>query len=211
MNNLRLSDPATAQELVDVLTAFKTRDPNKNGKADIAIAKKSENFEVYHKITNFPKHRSYPFVFDYQGIIYCIPEANQTNKVSLYRFVETRQSASLQWDCDLLEGKFVDSTLYHHSDGKWYLFTTPQKQSHTHLLIFVADDLRGPYRPHFNNPVKVDCSNTRMAGMIHEIDGNLVRPAQNSTHHYGESITLNKIVKLNEYQYIEETIKEIKS
>ena len=34
LDNLRLSAPTTAQELVDVLTAFKTRDPNRNGKAD---------------------------------------------------------------------------------------------------------------------------------------------------------------------------------
>lgn len=183
---------------------------NQNGKADLAIAKKSENFDVYHKITDFPEHRSYPFVFEYQGVIYCIPEANQTNKVSLYRFDETHGRASLQWECDLLDGCYVDATLHHHSDGKWYLFTTPQKQSHTHLLIYVADDLRGPYRPHFNNPVKVDCSVSRMAGAIQNADGKLVRPAQNSTHHYGESITLNKIIQLNEYQYIEETIDEIK-
>ena len=183
---------------------------NKNGKADLAIAKKSENFDVYHKITDFPEHRSYPFVFEYQGVIYCMPEANQTNKVSLYRFDKTHGRASLQWECDLLDGCYVDATLHHHSDGKWYLFTTPQKQSHTHLLIYVADDLREPYRPHFNNPVKVDCSVSRMAGTIQNADGKLVRPAQNSTHHYGESITLNNIIQLNEYQYIEETIDEIK-
>ena len=183
---------------------------NKNGKADLAMAKKSENFEVYHKISGFPEHRSYPYVFDYQGQIYCIPEANKTNKVSLYKFVETENFASLQWDSDLLDGRYVDSTLYHHSDGKWYLFTTPQKQGHTHLLIFVADDLRGPYRPHYNNPVKVDCSNSRMAGKIQNIDGDLVRPAQNSTLHYGSSITLNKIVYLSEYKYIEEAYNELK-
>ena len=182
---------------------------NKTGKADIAIAKRSEDFSVYHKITDFPEHHSYPFVFEYQGVIYCIPEANQTNKVSLYRFSATHGHASLQWDCDLLQGRFVDTTLFIH-DGKFYMFTTPQNQSHTHLLLFVAVDLRGPYHPHYNNPVKVDCSNSRMAGKIQIIDGELVRPAQNSTHHYGESITLNKIIKLNEYQYIEETIKEIK-
>ncbi len=179
---------------------------NKNGKADLAVAKKSENFEVYHKITDFPEHRSYPFVFEYQGVIYCVPEANKTNKVSLYKFEDNK----LTLDCDLLNGCYVDSTLCHHDDGKWYLFTTPQKASHTHLMIFVADELRGTYRPHFNNPVKVDCSDSRMAGKIQKIDGDLVRPGQNSTRHYGESITLNKILQLDEYQYIEETIKEIK-
>ena len=178
---------------------------NKNGKADLAVAKKSENFEVYHKITDFPEHRSYPYVFDYQGQIYCIPEANQTNKVSLYRF----ENDHLTFDCDLLQGRFVDTTLFIY-DGKFYLFTTPQKHPHTHLFIFVADDLRGPYRPHYNNPVKVDCSNSRMAGKIQNIDGELVRPAQNSTLHYGSSITLNKIVQLSEYQFVEEFYKEIK-
>jgi len=182
---------------------------NKNGKADLAVAKKSEDFKVYHKISDFPEHRSYPYVFDYKGEIYCIPEANRTKKVSLYRFVETHGRASLQWDSDLLNGCYVDTTLFIHNDN-FYLFTTPQTQGHTHLLIFVADDLRGPYKPHFNNPVKVDCSDSRMAGKIQNIDGKLVRPAQNSTRHYGECITLNKIIQLNEYQYIEETTKEIK-
>lgn len=34
LKNLRLEMPTTAQEFVDMLTAFKTRDPNRNGKAD---------------------------------------------------------------------------------------------------------------------------------------------------------------------------------
>lgn len=178
---------------------------NKNGKADLAVAKKSENFKVYHKISDFPEHHSYPYVFDYQGEIYCIPEANRTNKVSLYKY----DNDKLVFDSDLLNGCYVDTTLFIHND-KFYLFTTPKTQGHTHLLIFVADDLRGPYRPHFNNPVKVDCNDSRMAGKIQNIDGKLVRPAQNSTSHYGESITLNKIIQLDEYQYIEETTKEIK-
>ena len=34
LKTLRLSEPTTAQELIDVLTAFRDRDPNRNGKAD---------------------------------------------------------------------------------------------------------------------------------------------------------------------------------
>ncbi len=34
LKTLRLEEPTTAQELVDVLTAFRDRDPNRNGKAD---------------------------------------------------------------------------------------------------------------------------------------------------------------------------------
>ena len=216
-NNIHWLKPSKSDYFADPFVFSNSKDTylffewfsNKNGKADLAIAKKSENFDIYHKITDFPEHRSYPYVFEHQGETYCIPEANRTNKVSLYRFVETCHGASLQWDCDLLDGCYVDTTLFIHND-KFYLFTTPQNQPHTHLLLFVANELVGPYRPFFNNPVKVDCSNSRMAGKIQNIDGELVRPAQNSTRHYGESITLNKIIQLDESKYIEETIKEIK-
>ena len=34
LKTLRLEEPTTAQELIDVLTAFRDRDPNRNGKAD---------------------------------------------------------------------------------------------------------------------------------------------------------------------------------
>ena len=34
LQTLRLEEPTTAQELIDVLTAFRDRDPNRNGKAD---------------------------------------------------------------------------------------------------------------------------------------------------------------------------------
>lgn len=181
---------------------------NKNGKSDLAVAKKSENFEKYHIISDFEKHRSYPFVFENENIIYCIPEAYKTNKVSLYRFDE--ENLKLELDCDLLENvSFTDPTL-HQKNGKWFLFVTPQKNSHTHLLIYIADSLRGPYKAHPSNPVKVDCSNSRPAGKILNINGVEIRPAQNSTEHYGQSITLNKVTELSENQFDEEIISEIR-
>lgn len=179
---------------------------NKKGKADIAMAKKTENFEIYHKISNFPKHHSYPYIFEYQDIIYCIPESYNTGKVTLYRF----ENDKLIYDTDLLENAaFVDSTLLQH-EGKWFLFTTPQKQSHTHLLIYTADDLRGPYLPYHNNPVKIDCHSSRPAGKILNINGKLIRPAQNSTEHYGQSVILNIITQLSDNQFVEKEYKEIR-
>ena len=180
---------------------------NVNGKSDLAVARKSENFERYHRISDFPEHRSYPFVIEHDNAIYCIPEAYKTGKVSLYRFDE--DDLNLYHQCDLIEGQaLTDPTLFNH-DGKWFLFVTPQKNSHTHLNIYVADDIFGPYKEHCGNPVKVDCANSRPAGKIMNINGMLVRPAQNSTEHYGQSIALNKIVQISEYQYKEEYLEEI--
>lgn len=170
------------------------------GKADLAVALKSENFEKYHKITNFKEHRSYPFVFEHEGIIYCLPEANETKEAALYRFNE--EKLTLEKDCVLLSGfPIVDATLYHH-DNKWFMFLVNQKNSHTHLEIYHSDNLKGPYLPHANNPVMIDCSKARPAGKIFEYQGKIIRPSQNSTIHYGQSITLEEIEKLSETEFL---------
>ena len=170
------------------------------GKADLAVALKSENFEKYHKITNFKEHRSYPFVFEHEDIIYCLPEANETKEAALYRFNE--EKLTLEKDCVLLSGfPIVDATLYHH-DNKWFMFLVNQKNSHTHLEIYHSDNLKGPYLPHANNPVMIDCSKARPAGKIFEYQGKIIRPSQNSTIHYGQSITLEEIEKLSETEFL---------
>ncbi|MGN0032305.1 MAG: hypothetical protein ACI358_00745 [Candidatus Limimorpha sp.] len=181
---------------------------NKKGKADLAVAKMSEHFNTLYKISDFPEHRSFPFVFENDGVVYCLPEANKTNKVTLYRFNE--ETLSLQYDCDLLTGgAFVDAALYRHN-GLWYLFLTPKEQSHTHLIIYMSRDMRGPYEPHRMNPVKIDCKCSRQGGKIFEINGKIIRPSQNSTEHYGQSIVLNEIMELSEDSFVEKETMEIR-
>lgn len=169
------------------------------GKADIAVALKSEYFKKYHKLTNFKEHRSYPYIFEYEGYIYCLPEANQTKQVVLYRFDE--EKLTLEKESVLLEGfPIVDATLHHHN-GKWFMFLVNQKNSHTHLDIYYSENLRGPYKSHELNPVMIDCSKARPAGKIFSFEGKTIRPSQNCTEHYGQSITLEEIDLLTEKQF----------
>ena len=170
------------------------------GKADLAVALKSENFKIYHKLTDFKEHRSYPFVFKYEDNIYCLPEANATKQVVLYRFDE--EKLRLEKDTVLLEGfPIVDATLQLH-DNKWFMYLVNQKNSHTHLEIYHSDDLRGPYQPHYNNPIMIDCSKARPAGKIFTYKDKTIRPSQNCTEHYGQSITLEEIESLTEKQFL---------
>lgn len=169
------------------------------GKADLSVALKSENFKKYHKLTNFKEHRSYPYIFEYEGYIYCLPEANQTKQVVLYRFDE--EKLTLEKESVLLEGfPIVDATLHHHN-GKWFMFLVNQKNSHTHLDIYYSENLRGPYKSHELNPVMIDCSKARPAGKIFSFEGKTIRPSQNCTEHYGQSITLEEIDLLTEKQF----------
>lgn len=105
---------------------------NKKGKSDLTVAKKSEDFEKYHVISDFPEHRSYPFVFENENTTYCIPEAYKTGKVSLYEFDKDR--LCLQHRCNLIENQSLTNQTLYHKDGKWFLFATPQENSRTHLI-----------------------------------------------------------------------------
>lgn len=177
------------------------------GKANLAVALKSEGFNIYHKITDFQEHRSYPYVFEHQGAIYCMPEANQTNKLVLYRFDENE--LSLREDCVLLEGfPIVDATLHFHNN-RWYMFLVNQKKSHTHLDIYHSENLKGPYLPHENNPVMIDCQKARPAGKLFNHQGKTIRPSQNSTEHYGQSIILEEVNLLSEKMFISSQYGEI--
>ncbi len=169
------------------------------GKADLAVALKSEGFKKYHKLTNFKEHRSYPYVFEHEGNIYCLPEANATRQVTLYRFDEDK--LTLEKDSVLLEGfPAVDVTLHFH-DNKWFMYLANQKNSHTHLEIYHSENLKGPYQPHDNNPVMIDCAKARPAGKIFTYKEKTIRPSQNCTEHYGQAITLEEIVTLTDKQF----------
>lgn len=193
--NCYFADPFIIKTEKDTYIFFEWYSYSK-GKADLAVALKSENFDVYHKITNFKEHRSYPYVFEYDDVIYCLPEANQTNRLVLYRFDENK--LTLEEDCVLLEGfPIVDATLHHH-DNKWFIFLVNQKRSHTHLEIYHSDNLKGTYLPHDNNPVIIDCAKARPAGKLIDYQGKTIRPSQNCTEHYGQSITLEEIETLSD-------------
>jgi hypothetical protein len=48
----------------------------------------------------------------------------------------------------------------------------------------------------------IDCSKARPAGKIFNYKDNMIRPSQNCTEHYGQTITLEEIKVLSEEQFI---------
>lgn len=197
--NCYFADPFVIKTEKDTYIFFEWYSYN-NGKADLAVTLKSENYEQYHKITSFKEHRSYPYVFEHEGKVYCMPEAFNTNALTLYRFDEER--LSLEKDCVLLEGfPIVDATLYRYKE-KWFLFLVNQKDSHTHLEIYHSDNLKGPYQAHYNNPVMIDCSKARPAGKLFIHEGKIIRPSQNCTEHYGKEICLEEVLELSDNEFI---------
>lgn len=204
--NIYYADPFVITTQKDTYIFFESYN-YKKGKGYICVALKSEKFKKHHEVLSEPFHLSYPFVFEDNGTIYCLPEANESNHITLYRFNE--DELKLEKDSVLMENiQAVDPTLY-FKDGKWNLFLGLQKYSNIKLFRYLSDELRGPYEPYYNNPVKTDCQNARMAGAIFTDGESLIRPGQESVRYYGTAVRLNEVQVLSDDYYTESQISRI--
>lgn len=152
-------------------------------------------------------HLSYPFVFEWRGEIYMLPETRDSGQVSLFRAEEFPG----RWRLEkvLMENVWaVDPTLFEHA-GKFWLFAGGLERKggiNSDLYLFLAETPLGPWRPHPLNPVVSDVHRARPAGKLFFHQGNLVRPGQDCSLRYGSAIALNKIVALSETEYREEPL-----
>jgi hypothetical protein len=149
-------------------------------------------------------HLSYPFVFEWRGAHFMIPETASVNAVRLYRAVEF----PTRWEYvrDLLSDiDAVDATLCEHG-GRWYLFTAVNEaggSSWDELFLFVADTPMGPWAPHPMNPIVSDVRSARPGGPLFRRDGVLYRPGQNSAKCYGHSLAVFEVTELTPDRYAE--------
>jgi len=150
-----------------------------------------------------PFHMSYPFSFEHEGNIYCIPETKQIRQIALYRAEEfpskwTRVATLI----DDFAG--VDGTVFQH-DGSWWLTSSlGGSYSSLRLMVWHSTNLFGPWKPHARNPVKTDSSSTRPAGTPFTHKGNLYRPGQDCSKKYGGRIVLNRVLRLTPEEFQEE-------
>lgn len=159
-----------------------------------------------------PYHLSYPFIFEFEGTLYMIPESAQNSTIELYRCTEF--PGKWAFVKNLMEGvKAYDSTLI-FKDGKWWLFASmsefPGTPSSDELFLFWADSpLSQSWTPHPLNPIISDCKQARPAGRIVERGGQLYRPSQNCSIKYGYGFNLARIDTLTETDYGETVVSRV--
>jgi hypothetical protein len=154
------------------------------------------------------RHYSYPHIFRAESEIYMIPESFDSNSVDLYRCRKFPD----QWvrEATLLEGKFVDTTIWEH-EGLWWLATTsadpvPGAGS---LLLFYSESLTGEWQFHPANPISTDIRRNRGAGRVFRSHNRLIRPSQSCAPTYGYSVDFNEITELSTERYAERPLKAI--
>ncbi len=146
-------------------------------------------------------HLAFPYLFEYENEQYCIPENSEGGKVDLYRY--DISEGKLVFEQTLIENlKAVDASLFFH-EGFWWLFFTDKVSTNERLHIWFSENLKGPYKTHSNNPVKVDIRSSRPAGNPFILNGKLLRPAQDCSVRSGRRITINQVLKLTPNEFFE--------
>jgi hypothetical protein len=180
-------------------------------RAAIVCSEISAQGELEHRLTclNHPSHHfSYPHIFRVGSEIFMIPESVDSNAVDLYR---CRQFPD-QWvrEATLLEGKFVDTTVWEH-EGSWWLITTSAEPSSAagSLLLFYSASLTGDWHFHPANPVSTDVRRNRGAGRVFKNNNQMIRPSQSCAPSYGYSLSFNEITELSQLRYAERPLKNI--
>ena len=153
-----------------------------------------------------PYHMSFPFLFENDSKLYMIPETGKNNCIEYYECTnfpyKWEKKGTLMNDVVAMDSVLLEK------DGTWYLFTsilTPQgASSWDELHLFHSDaPLTTDWQPHPMSPIVTDVRKARMAGDFFKKNGELFRPSQNCSDHYGASITLNRVLTLSRTKYEE--------
>lgn len=154
-------------------------------------------------------HLSYPYLFEYEGELYMMPEKCSQNRVDIYRCVEFPYNWA--FDKTLISScKIVDTTLLQHQNKWWLLAAMKQGRVRINesLFAFYAESpISDTWTPHESNPLVRDLCGGRPAGrIIQDSEGRLLRPSQNCLRRYGHGLNLNSISTLTTTAYSEEVV-----
>lgn len=186
---------------------------NDAGRAHISVVEVDRNGIVSGptEALKLDCHLSYPFVFEWQGDYYMIPETGERNVVELYR----AHSFPFQWKPEkvLLEARSpLDATLI-AAEGKWWMFVNIQEEgvavNWDELHLYYADSPLGPWKPHARNPIVTDVRFARPAGRLFWSQDVLYRPNQDSSLRYGYATMINRVTELSPSTYKETPLLKI--
>ena len=160
------------------------------------------------KILERDYHLSYPHVFEWNNRYYMVPETASNRTIELYRST----SFPFEWKLEkvlMTDIRAKDATLA-EIDGTWWMFASIAEHSiPDELYLFSAETPLGPWTPHGRNPVKSDVRGCRPAGKLFYWNGDLYRPAQDSSARYGYAISINRIIHINAEMFCEEEVSKI--
>nr|XP_027111415.1 glycosyltransferase family protein 64 protein C5-like [Coffea arabica] len=195
----------------DVLYLFFETKNSITMQGDIGVARSVDKGATWQQLgiaLDEDWHLSYPYVFDYNGHIYMMPEGSANGDLRLYRAV----NFPVEWTFDkvIMKKPMVDSFIIPHG-GKYWLFGSDHSgigtKKNGQLEIWYSTSPLGPWRPHKKNPIyNTDKSmGARNGGRPFVHDGNLYRIGQDCGETYGRRIRVFRveILTTDEFKVVE--------
>jgi len=177
----------------------------RRGEIGCAVSADGWRWSYQGVVLRAPFHLSYPLVFEYGDTTWMIPETAQDRSVRLYR----ARAFPTQWQLEtrLLEGQaYTDPSVLQY-EGLWWMFVS--RNVCEDLLLYYAEDLAGPWRPHPRSPiVYAQPGKARCAGRPVLLNGRLLRFAQDCGAEYGRRVRAFRIDRLDREQYQESEVPE---
>jgi hypothetical protein len=184
----------------------------KKGYISVLTIDSKGNSSTPAKVLERPYHLSYPYLFEYQGDLFMIPESAKNRTIEAYKC--TRFPDQWEFHKVLMANVIAqDATLYYFNQ-KWWMFVTMVEHDGApctdELFLFYADQpFSDNWSPHPMNPIHSDVRRGRSAGNIFEYNGRHYRPSQNSVQKYGRGMKISQIVNLTEEFYEEKETSSI--
>ena len=150
-------------------------------------------------------HLSYPYVFEYKGEYYMLPECFGMRSLILYR----ANKFPTDWVVNnvLIEGdQYADASIVRYND-KWWVFSCSKPHKHDRLNLYFSDRLAGLWKEHPESPIiQENAKRARPGGRIIEYNNRLIRYAQDCQPTYGRAVYAFEILSITENDYLERSI-----
>ncbi len=200
-----VADPFAVQENGQWFLFFEIDSVStRQGEIGLATSTDTTNWVYRQIVLDEPFHLSYPYVFKWDGVYYMIPETHQAGAIRLYR----ADPFPTHWThvTNLVQGVYQDPSIVRYN-GRWWIFASTGQNEN--MNIFYADQLTGLWMPHASNPVIAkDRTRARCGGRIREIDGKLIRFAQDCLDRYGYRLLGYEVIVLSPENYAETPVTE---
>ncbi|NHC43329.1 hypothetical protein G6549_25995 [Bacillus sp. MM2020_1] len=173
---------------------------SEKGIIGVASSENGEKWNYDRAVLKEDYHLSYPYVFEYNGNFYMIPESSEVSKVLLYK----AKNFPYEWEktCEIIQGNYVDSSIFQYND-KWWMFAGKSGKLH----LFFSDDLEKNWAEHPKSPLITNNSSiTRPGGRVIVDNHTIYRYTQDGKPTYGSAVRVFKITKLSDIEYEEKEI-----
>ena len=184
------------------------------GKGSISVFKISRESkpEFLGKAIEEDFHLSFPYLFQYQGELYMVPEATKSESIRIYKCEKFPLEWSLQ-EVVMTGVRAADTVIFQKGDS-WILLTTLSASGGRELRSeLYAFSSRAPvgaeWRPIGDGPILFDSLKGRNGGLFYH-DEKIFRVAQRQAYDsYGASLTIFELVGLDSNGLEERRVAEI--